>query len=299
MEEMKALKPLILVVDDNPDVLLNLKVQLEFSGYKIIPVESGEKAIQFLEKSGNKPDLIISDIMMPEMDGYDFFNLVSNDKRWNLIPFLFLTAKASPDDIRFGKKLGIDDYITKPFNEEDLLAIISGKLKRSRQINLIHRKMETLMIHDEPSLVDNESESVILIFVTWDDKQGPVLKSQFPLSNEFPFSLEKVSFQLFQGGISIFGLYESYTAEGYLLNIKNIVKNGYIYFDSIQDASMRGEKTTFMLAALAPKINFFDSLEIRRLFQELSSKIQNYEEWQLENYWYQIVDILSTPFFEK
>ena len=286
-------------MDDNPDVLLNLKVQLEFSGYKIIAIESGEEAIQFLEESDSKPDLIISDIMMPEMDGYDFFNLVSNDKRWNLIPFLFLTAKASPDDIRFGKKLGVDDYITKPFNEEDLLAIISGKLKRSKQIKLINRKMETLMIHNEPSLVKNGSEEVILIFVTWDDKQGPILKSQFPLSSEFPFSLEKIGFQLFQGGISIFGLYESYTAEGYLLNIKNIGRNGYIYFDSMEDTSMRGERTTFMLAALATKINFFDSLEIRKLFQEVSSKIKNFEEWDTENYWANIVDILSTSFFEK
>lgn len=110
-------KPLLLIVDDNKDILLNLQLLLEKRGYDVITSMSGDKAIKTLSNLNSTPEVIISDIMMPNMDGYDFFNAISTHSQWNQIPFLFLTAKSTPEDIRLGKMLGVDDYITKPFNK--------------------------------------------------------------------------------------------------------------------------------------------------------------------------------------
>ncbi|MCK4848744.1 MAG: response regulator, partial [Candidatus Heimdallarchaeota archaeon] len=110
------MNPTILVVEDNPDVLFNIQVALEANEYEVETASNGKKAIKKLSEMGKNPDLIISDIMMPEMDGYDFFNIVSQNSVWSRIPFVFLSAKSKPEDVRFGKILGADDYITKPFD---------------------------------------------------------------------------------------------------------------------------------------------------------------------------------------
>ena len=132
-------KPLLLVVDDNKDIIFNLKILLEKRGYDVITSMSGDKALKTLSTLSNTPDMIISDIMMPNMDGYEFFNAISTHSKWNQIPFLFLTAKSTPEDIRLGKMLGADDYITKPFNEEDLIASVSGKISRKPADESDHR----------------------------------------------------------------------------------------------------------------------------------------------------------------
>jgi DNA-binding response OmpR family regulator len=79
------------------------------------------------------PDLILADIMMPLMDGYAFYERVRANPYLNHIPFIFLTAKSSEVDVRLGKELGADDYLTKPFSPEDLLASVRGKLRRVEQ----------------------------------------------------------------------------------------------------------------------------------------------------------------------
>ena len=109
------MKPLILVVEDNRDLLFSLNLILESNNYKSITSRNGKEALVILNELDQVPDIIISDIMMPEMDGYEFFKEISNSSRWNRIPFIFLSARSTPQDIRFGKLLGVDDYITKPF----------------------------------------------------------------------------------------------------------------------------------------------------------------------------------------
>ncbi|GAH06799.1 unnamed protein product, partial [marine sediment metagenome] len=105
-------KPLLMVVDDNKDILFNLKILLEEKGYDVITSINGDKALKTLSTLDAIPSVIISDIMMPNMNGYEFFAAVSTHSQWNHIPFLFLTAKSTPEDIRLGKMLGVDDYIT-------------------------------------------------------------------------------------------------------------------------------------------------------------------------------------------
>jgi len=118
----KSWVEMLLIVDDNEDILFNLKIMLEKMEYEVVTARSGEEALNLLSSNDIIPEVIISDIMMPNMNGYEFFSAVSAHPSLNRVPFLFLTAKSTPEDIRLGKLLGVNDYITKPFNEEDLIA---------------------------------------------------------------------------------------------------------------------------------------------------------------------------------
>ena len=130
------LKPIVLLVEDNVDLLYNLRITLEFNEYEVLTAKNGLEAIELLQRQKDLPHLIVSDIMMPQMDGYDFFKTVSENPLWSSIPFIFLTALTSSKEIRFGKMLGVDDYILKPFKEDDLLASIAGKIARSQKVNV-------------------------------------------------------------------------------------------------------------------------------------------------------------------
>ncbi|MFX1297197.1 MAG: PleD family two-component system response regulator [Promethearchaeota archaeon] len=119
---------LILIVDDNNDILLNLQVTLEFNDYKVISAENGKQAIKVLRKLNQLPALIISDIMMPEMNGYELFSAVSENPIWNHIPFLFLSAYSPEKKEIVINEINEADIIIKPFKDEELLRNISKKI---------------------------------------------------------------------------------------------------------------------------------------------------------------------------
>jgi hypothetical protein len=147
-----------------------------------------------------------------------------------------------------------------------------------------------------PSISEKELTSVLLLFVLWDDKEGPTLISNFPENGNSQLSVEKIGQQLFHAIVSLYG-YENITkAEGILLNIENFKRNGYIYFDSFLDESVRGGERRYMLGLVAPKINYFDSLKIKETFREISSKIKDQEDWDIENYWGKLSTILLSHF---
>lgn len=123
---------IILIVDDNPELVDGVKLTLEMEGYQALAAHNGQEALEILERI--TPDLILADIMMPEMDGYELYERVHQDERWLQVPFIFLTAKTDKDDIRRGKEMGVDDYITKPFDPEDIIAAIRGRVKRMAEV---------------------------------------------------------------------------------------------------------------------------------------------------------------------
>jgi two-component system sensor histidine kinase/response regulator len=123
---------LILVVEDNAPLLEGIRDLLEVSGYRVLTAGSAVQALAVLESS--HPDLIVSDIMMPGMDGYELFERVRQRPDLLDTPFVFLTARGEKADIRRGKELGADDYITKPFEEEDLLVVVRAKMARRRAL---------------------------------------------------------------------------------------------------------------------------------------------------------------------
>ncbi|MBN1202306.1 MAG: response regulator [Anaerolineae bacterium] len=120
----------ILFVDDNPALLRSVERLLLMEGFNVVLASNGEEALEKLEAAAKSPDLIISDISMPKMDGFEFFEVVRDRREWFDIPFLFLTARDQIDDLRRGYSLGADDYMVKPLDHERLLLIIRSKLKR-------------------------------------------------------------------------------------------------------------------------------------------------------------------------
>jgi signal transduction histidine kinase len=125
-------KATILLVDDDIAILEGVTDLLELSGYHVIPARSGRDALNAMREQ--VPDLVISDIAMPDMDGYEFFRAVRSNPAWTPIPFIFLTARSQPADVRLGSNLGADAYVTKPFAPDDLLAVVENRLRRVRDI---------------------------------------------------------------------------------------------------------------------------------------------------------------------
>ncbi len=123
----------ILVVDDQEDHLRALQLILDAVGYQTLPCDSAQAALGILEQDA-AIELIIADVAMPQMNGYQLLEAVRQHPEWASIPFVFLTARALDSDIRYGKSLGVDDYLTKPIEPEDLLAVVTGKLLRHEQL---------------------------------------------------------------------------------------------------------------------------------------------------------------------
>ena len=123
----------ILVIEDNKDILENTSEILELSHYQVFAASNGKEGVATALAS--KPDLILCDIMMPELDGYGVLHMVQKNPELQNIPFIFLTAKTEKDEVRKGMSLGADDYITKPFDPTDLLNAIEGRLKKAEFIN--------------------------------------------------------------------------------------------------------------------------------------------------------------------
>ncbi|NJB87687.1 DNA-binding response OmpR family regulator [Lewinella marina] len=126
---MEKQKINVLIIEDNEAVRENLAEILELYGYHTTVAANGlsgaKMAIELL------PDIILCDVMMPELDGYGVLNLLSDNERTAGIPFVFITARTEVDDIRHGMNLGADDYITKPFYKDELLQVIRTRLKKA------------------------------------------------------------------------------------------------------------------------------------------------------------------------
>jgi len=122
----------ILAVDDEEMILEALQEILSLEGYQVLTARSAHEALQLLEN--HYPDLIISDVNMPETNGYEFYRRVQERPRLQAIPFVFLSALHDRKHVIEGKALGADDYLSKPITREELLATVKGKLKRAEQL---------------------------------------------------------------------------------------------------------------------------------------------------------------------
>src|SRR6476659_9358788 len=109
----------ILIIDDHDEIRENIAEILALGGYKTFTAENGKKGVEAALKQ--KPDLIVCDIMMPELDGYGVLHLLRKNPATESTPFIFLTAKTERSDFRKGMEMGADDYITKPFDDSELL----------------------------------------------------------------------------------------------------------------------------------------------------------------------------------
>ncbi|CAN5296950.1 hypothetical protein BH09BAC5_BH09BAC5_29360 [soil metagenome] len=128
------MKKTILVIEDNKDICDNTAELLDLAGYATIIAYNGKEG---LERARDKnPDLVLCDIMMPELDGYGVLRAMSNIPELRTVPFVFLTAKSEKEDFRKGMDLGADDYLTKPFEGDTLLRVVESRLKKSSMLKI-------------------------------------------------------------------------------------------------------------------------------------------------------------------
>ena len=121
----------ILVIEDEPEMRRNITMLLRFYDYEPVAAANGREGVEAARRE--KPDLILCDVMMPELDGYGVLQALQSDASLARLPFIFLTAKGEKHDLRSGMDLGADDYLTKPVANAELVGAIEARLRRAER----------------------------------------------------------------------------------------------------------------------------------------------------------------------
>ena len=162
------MEPTVFLIEDDNVLVQNLKMFMEIHNFQLISASNGKEGLKLLSNLKQQPDVIISDILMPEMDGYDFYMKVAENSEWSRIPFFFLSGKAEPDDVRFGEILGADDYITKPFKSKELLKRIKKTIKKHSKISndskILEEELKEILKFEEPSLKKHRRADFFYIY---------------------------------------------------------------------------------------------------------------------------------------
>ena len=156
----------LLLIDDDPNLILLVKDYLEFRGYEVVTANNGVQALKVLEDF--LPDLIICDIMMPEMDGYALVEKVRQDARTAWIPVIYLSAKGQTQDRVQGLNVGADVYMVKPFEPEELVAQVESSLRQLKRFNKAKRSVspelsERFQVPADVELTRTETKVVQLV----------------------------------------------------------------------------------------------------------------------------------------
>lgn len=158
---MKKAPKTILIIEDNHDIRESTAEILTLADYQVYTAENGKKGVELA--ISNNPDIILCDIMMPELDGYGVLYMLSKNEQTAGIPFIFITAKSERTDMRKGMEMGADDYLTKPFGDMELLNAIEARLlKRDAAIKASGKSQSLDLLLDEArsaKLLDEFSES--------------------------------------------------------------------------------------------------------------------------------------------
>lgn len=151
----------LLLIDDDPNLILLVKDYLEFRGYDIITANNGAEGLAALEVS--IPDLIICDVMMPEMDGYSFIQHVRQNPKTSWVPVIFLSAKSQIQDRIQGLNQGADVYLIKPFEPEELVAQVESSLSQAKRMlsySSSGHKVQMIQVPNNVELTPTETKVV-------------------------------------------------------------------------------------------------------------------------------------------
>ncbi len=237
----------ILIIEDNLEIRENTEELLELAEYNVHTAENGKQGIILAKEI--IPDLIICDIMMPELDGYGVLKLLSKSPTTSHIPFIFLTAKANKEDFRKGMNLGADDYLTKPFDESDLIDAIEVRLKKAEN----NKKVE------EDSLLYSTTENNGELADFLEQKKS------FKFSkNEYIYKEgDYVSFIYFLKKGSLKTYAENDDAKGYITEI--ISDGNYFGYSDVLKTNARTENATVLEDSEIIKIpkEYFEELLLK------------------------------------
>lgn len=265
----------ILIIEDNLEIRENTAEILELDNYNVITAENGKVGV---EKAINEqPDLIICDIMMPVLDGYGVLHLLTKNPTTSEIPFIFLTAKADRTDFRKGMEMGADDYITKPFEDIELLNAIESRLRKKE----VAKKRYKSDIEGLNSLVQDAGGDEELKRLT-EKREKRIYKKKAEIYREgdFPFHL----FYIEKGRVKTFKTND----DGKEL-IVNLYKEGQFfgYTNLLVEEAYTESAAALENAELSliPKSEFFDLIhknrQVSKRFIELLSNDLKEHEIQL------------------
>ncbi len=272
----------ILLIEDNQDVRENTAEILSLANYNVLVAENGKIGVELAQQE--KPDLIVCDIMMPELDGYGVLHILSKKPETANIPFIFLTAKTEKTDIRKGMNLGADDYLTKPFDDTELLNAIETRLRRTKMFRQYDASPEGLdaFIKDAGHLLNLKDLGKDKKIKTFRKKMEIFAEGDSPA----------YVFLVKSGNVKV---YKSHP-DGKEL-ITNLYKaNDYFGFESILENSLYKESASAMEDSeliVIPKHDFLTLLhnnsEVSNIFISLLCKKVKEKEHQLLNLAYNSV----------
>jgi CRP-like cAMP-binding protein/CheY-like chemotaxis protein len=267
----------ILLIEDNAEMRENTAEILELANYRVITAPNGKEGVRLA--TSENPDLIICDIMMPELDGYGVLHLLTKNTQTANIPFVFLTAKAEKDDHRKGMTMGADDYLTKPYDDVELLNAVETRLRKSARI-----KQEFNRTSEGLDQFIQEAKSLDLIAKLAEDKKTKMLRKKETIYTEgsYPshiYFLQSGKVKTYRandnGKEYITDLYKQGDFFGYL----NMLQG-----EPYQETAIALEKSE---VAIIPKEDFFKLLQGNRevaskFIKMLSNEIKDREERLLQ-----------------
>ena len=262
----------VLVVDDNPLIVNVLKSLLASESYQVYVSENGEEALEVLNKK--EIDVVICDVMMPQMDGYQLHEKLRANSDKSHIPFVFLTALSDHSEVTKGIETGADDYLVKPFDPRELLAVVKGKVQRSKQIkessqekydNFRKRIIHTLshefrtplvaintgteLLIDQKETIDDKKIQNLLEAIRRGGQRLERLVSDFMLLQQIEAGMAQKLYDTRAKKIKLRELVEEFIEEqnerleqeGFSLNIINQVEEVqiYVYVPQIKDILSR------------------------------------------------------------
>ncbi|MDX1602784.1 MAG: response regulator [Salinimicrobium sediminis] len=177
----------VLIIEDDTVVRENTAELLELADYDVITAPNGKSGLAIAKKE--LPNIIVCDIMMPEMDGYGVLQGLAEDPKTQQIPFIFLSAKTEHKDIRKGMDLGADDYLTKPFEEDELISAIESRLAKVAILNKLNENSKTAVTAEPEQKINSlqELRQEVKKFDEQTYKAGEVIYEEGKQSNHFFF----------------------------------------------------------------------------------------------------------------
>ena len=224
----------ILIIEDNLEVRENTSEILSLANYQVVIAENGKEGIESAQRE--EPDLIICDIMMPELDGYGVLHVLSKSEQTSRIPFIFLTAKAEKTDVRKGMDLGADDYLTKPFDDTDLLNAIEARLKK--------HAIQSQQYDTSPEGLDNfikDAQHILKIKDLGKDKKVKHFRKKAEIFTEG--DLPQYVYFIKAGNVKTF----KSNAEGKELILNLYIENDFFGFEAILENSTYQESAVALL----------------------------------------------------